>query len=239
MTWTKLGEEFSDEARDLTDAEFRTHVEALGWSNRRGLDLRIPKREVRKFTESPDAAEAVDGLAAKGWWIDEGECWNIGAHFPDWQLERAVIEKRREATALRMRRMRLHKADDHSLCLSASCPFAAADVTRNETRHEMRNPVRFGSVPSEPPEPPFNQDQNQDQDQIRRAGDGVDGNPSPLQGAGQDQERSEPNSQNRRVRHGSESMADDAQESRFGHSESGTTQVHTRASTPQARKPAA
>jgi hypothetical protein len=114
VTWTKLGSEFAYQARDLTDAEHRTHVDALGWSNERGLDLVIPKRDLRRFGDSPDAAAAPDGLISKGWWEDRGDCWYIGLRFPEWQLERAVIRQRREATALRGRRARMHKAGDYS-----------------------------------------------------------------------------------------------------------------------------
>jgi hypothetical protein len=104
VTWTKLGDEYSDEARDMTDAEYRTHSEALIWSNRRGLDLLIPKRDLKKFAESPDAGDAPAGLIAKGWWADEGDCWNVGLRFPEWQLERVVVQQRKEANALRVRR---------------------------------------------------------------------------------------------------------------------------------------
>lgn len=114
MTWTRLGEEFGYEARDLTDAEFRTHVEALCWSNERGLDLLIPKRNLKRFGESPDAAAAPGGLIAKGWWEDRGDCWYIGLRFPEWQVESAVVKQRKDAIALRGRRWRMHKAGDYS-----------------------------------------------------------------------------------------------------------------------------
>lgn len=130
MTWTKLGDEFGDEARDLTDAEYRTHVDALGWSNRRGLDLLIPKRDLRKFAESPDVETAVIGLVVKGWWADRGDSWYAGLRFPEWQLERAVVNQRKEANALRVRRSRMHKAGDHSICIAGNCPAVAHDQIR-------------------------------------------------------------------------------------------------------------
>jgi len=55
MTWTKLGDEFSDAAAGLSSAAFRTHVEALCWSNRRLLDLIIPKASLKRFAEDPNA----------------------------------------------------------------------------------------------------------------------------------------------------------------------------------------
>jgi hypothetical protein len=115
MTWTRLGDDFSYEARGLTDAEFRTHVEALCWSNQRGLDLVVPKRDLRRFGESADIEVASAGLVAKGWWEDRGDYWHIGLRFPEWQVERAVVEQRREAGALYSRRHRMHKAGDYSV----------------------------------------------------------------------------------------------------------------------------
>lgn len=145
MTWTKLGDEFSDEARDLTDAEHRTHVDALGWSNRRGLDLLIPKRDLRKFAESPDAESAVVGLVVKGWWADRGDSWYAGLRFPEWQLERAVVSQRKEANALRVRRARMHKAGDHSICIAGNCPAVTRDVMHYDMRDETHYPGRDGS----------------------------------------------------------------------------------------------
>lgn len=165
MTWTKLGDEFSDEARDLTDAEHRTHVDALVWSNRRGLDLLIPKRDLRKFAESPDAESAVVGLVVKGWWADRGDSWYAGLRFPEWQLERAVVSQRKEANALRVRRSRMHKAGDHSLCLpEGKCPAVMRDVMHYGMRDEAHYPGRDGSGATHPPDPE-EQDQPQGQGQ--------------------------------------------------------------------------
>jgi len=122
--WTKLGDEWSDAARDLSDAAWRTHVEALGWSNRRGLDLRIPKRDLKRFAETEDPDTAVKELVAADWWRDDGEAWFLGLRFADWQLESSVLEHRREAVATRVRRHRLHEAGDHSECLPRYCPHA-------------------------------------------------------------------------------------------------------------------
>jgi hypothetical protein len=141
MTWTKLGDEFGDAARVLTDAEFRTHVEALGWSNRRGLDLIVPVDDLKRFAESPAAEKAAAGLVDKGWWEEFGPrnpSWFIGLHFPEWQLERSVVEHRRDLAAMRQRRHRMHVADDHRMCQAGRCPHVTRDVTRD--------PGRYGSV---------------------------------------------------------------------------------------------
>lgn len=143
MTWTKLGQEFTDEASTLSDAAFRTHVEALCWSNRRGLDLTIPAGEVKRFAETADPDAAIRELLVAGWWEPAAGGWFIGTRFADWQLEHAVVEHRRELNAVRQRRHRLHAVGDHSLC-SDRCPDSG--VTRDEMRDEMRDPVRNGSV---------------------------------------------------------------------------------------------
>ena len=80
--WTKLGDEWSAEARDLSDAAYRTHVDALCWSNERLLDLRIPRRDLRRFAETADPDAAVKELIAAGWWRDDGDGWFIGLRFP-------------------------------------------------------------------------------------------------------------------------------------------------------------
>ena len=121
MTWTKLGDEFSDAAAPLSDAAFRTHVEALCWSNRRLLDLTISKRELKRFAETDNPNAAAKELVTTGWWEDRGDDWWIGSRFADWQVERSVIEQRRADTAARVRRHRMHKADDHSLCEPSRC----------------------------------------------------------------------------------------------------------------------
>lgn len=123
MTWTKLGEEWPDAARELSDAAFRTHVEALCWSNRRGLDLTIPKRDLKRFAETDDPDTAVKNLVTASWWQDCGDSWFIGVQFADWQIEASVVAKRREQSALTTRRSRLHQAGDHSICLPKNCPY--------------------------------------------------------------------------------------------------------------------
>lgn len=116
--WVKLGDEFADAARDLSSPAFRTHVEALLWSGRRGLDLIIPKRDLRRFAEDVDPEKAVVELLELGWWQDlpDDDAWYAGCYFADWQPEAKVVSSRKRANALRVRKNRLHKVDDHSLC---------------------------------------------------------------------------------------------------------------------------
>lgn len=136
MTWTKLGDEFLDAALDLSDAAHRTHTEALMYSNRRLLDLVVPKRELRRFagTADPDAAAAE--LAEAGWWQDAGESWWIGCRFAHWQQDRVQIENKRKGWAERQRRQRRHRLDDHSLCVDSKC-----DSREESERESRRDPV--------------------------------------------------------------------------------------------------
>jgi hypothetical protein len=124
MTWVKTGDEFVDDAADLSDAAVRTHLDALHWSARRLLDLHIPKRDLPRFAFSPDASRAVDELVAVGWWLDKGSTWYL-AYRPEWQWSREQVERRRHQNAQAQERARRHKRGDHSLCLPDKCPSAA------------------------------------------------------------------------------------------------------------------
>lgn len=199
VTWTKLGDEFPAAARELTDAEFRTHAGALCWSSMRLLDLRIPKGEVHRFAESPGAELAVEGLVAKGWWADCGDTWDIGLHFPEWQQDRVQVEHRRTYLAEAQKRSRAHRMGNHSLCLPGKCslaPPSTVDVARagstvDSTGMSTPDPGRDGSGPTVPSVP---KSKTQPQDQ------GQDPKSNPVT-----------KSQNRRLRNGSETVADDAQ----------------------------
>jgi hypothetical protein len=138
MPWTKIGDELPDEARELSDAAFRTHIEALCWSNRRLLDLAINKRDLKRFAETPHPERAAEELVDMGWWQDTGDAWWIGCRFADWQVDRVVIEHRRQLSATTTRRNRLHKAGDHSMCSPQRCD-AARDRSRDESQPESRD----------------------------------------------------------------------------------------------------
>lgn len=77
MTWTRLSDDFSDDCWTLSDAAFRLHVEGLVWSNRKLLDCRIPKDDLRRFAKHP---EAIEELLATGFWQDAGSHYLIRHH---------------------------------------------------------------------------------------------------------------------------------------------------------------
>ena len=95
MTWTKLSDDFSDDCWTLSDAAFRLHVEGLVWSNRKLLDLHLPKEDVRRFAKQPDAAAE---LVSVGWWTDEGSHYVI-RHHGGYQPTREAVLARQAANS--------------------------------------------------------------------------------------------------------------------------------------------
>jgi len=88
MTWTKLSDDFGDDCWELSDAAYRLHVEGLLWSNRKLLDLRIPKSDMRRgWAKHP---EAVGELLSVGWWKSEGDHYLI-VHHAVYQRSRAAV----------------------------------------------------------------------------------------------------------------------------------------------------
>ena len=95
MTWTKLSDDFSDDCWTLSDAAFRLHTEGLVWSNRKLLNLRISKDDLRRFAKHPDA---VAELLAVGWWTEDGGVYVI-RHHGGYQPTREQVLSRQAASA--------------------------------------------------------------------------------------------------------------------------------------------
>lgn len=53
MTWTKTGDEFSDECWTLSDAAYRLHHEGLTWSNRKQTDGQLAKDDMVRWAKRP------------------------------------------------------------------------------------------------------------------------------------------------------------------------------------------
>ena len=137
MTWTKLGAEWPDEARHLDHEQYRLHVDATCYSNRRGLDLLLPKDDVRRFAEVAEPDKVIARLVRDGWWQDRGGYWWIGCRFPEWQRTREQVDARREVNNRAQQRKRLHDKGDHSLCLPRTCPLVASSAdTPSDTSAE-------------------------------------------------------------------------------------------------------
>jgi hypothetical protein len=92
MTWTKLSDDFSDDCWRLSDQAWRLHVEGLIWSNRKLLDLRLLKDEMRLWAKHPEAAAE---LVAIGWWKDDGDTYVI-LHHGVYQRPRERVLKQQE-----------------------------------------------------------------------------------------------------------------------------------------------
>ena len=93
MTWTKISDDFADDRWTLSDAAFRLHVDGLTWSNRKLLDLRIPKDDLPRCSKRP---EAVAELLAVGWWTDDGDAYVI-RHHAIYQRTRDQVVAQQEA----------------------------------------------------------------------------------------------------------------------------------------------
>lgn len=154
MTWVKLGDELSGAAEPLSDAAFRTHAEALLWSARHLLDLQVPTRHLARFAYCQDPDLAVKELVEAGWWEERGDGWYIGLRWPEWQREKAEVERERAASLERQHRRRKHVAGDHSTCVSTTCPQVRPQApgvestgSRRDIRRESRDPVPSRPVP--------------------------------------------------------------------------------------------
>jgi hypothetical protein len=143
--WVKTGDEFVDDAADLSDAAVRTLMDAWHWNARRMLDLHIPKRDLPRFAFSANAAQAIDELVTGGWWRDDETSWYL-AYRPEWQLSREQIERRRHQNVQAQERARRHRRGDHSLCLPGKCAESAVDTGDDSADESDADPARFGSV---------------------------------------------------------------------------------------------
>jgi hypothetical protein len=136
VTWTKKGQEFYTEARNLSDAAWRTHDEALGWSNAGLLDLLIPKTDLFRFAYTKSPQQAADELVLMGWWEDRGDAYWIGCRWPHWQQDRVQVVNRRDKWNEAQRRRRRHLLGDHSLCLPDNCEEASTEESTVESTPE-------------------------------------------------------------------------------------------------------
>ena len=110
MTWTKLSDDFADQCCGLSDAAFRTHVEALIWVMRRESGGYLAARDVKRLAESPHTEMAVAELVACGWWSIENQGYRINHHM-EHQPEPDLIAKRRELTADRVKDTAVRRQD--------------------------------------------------------------------------------------------------------------------------------
>ena len=74
MTWLKLSDDFAEDCvrAGLSDSAYRTHVDGLIWSMRRGTDGHLDHVSIRKGLDSEHAMDAIEELCAAGFWCHEG-----------------------------------------------------------------------------------------------------------------------------------------------------------------------
>lgn len=114
MTWTKLSDAFGDECASLSDAAFRTHVEALLWIMRRETGGVISDRDVLRFAETENPDEAIAELIACGFWTrstrrTRGVTYHV-MHHMEHQDDPELTRVRREKAAERSRNWRRKRA---------------------------------------------------------------------------------------------------------------------------------
>jgi hypothetical protein len=92
MTWTKLSDDFGDDCWTLSDSAFRLHVEGLIWSNRKLLDLMIPKEDLPRFARG---LEGIGELLEAEYWEDQGSHYLISHHGMYQRTRDAVVKQQR------------------------------------------------------------------------------------------------------------------------------------------------
>ncbi len=134
MTWTKVGDELPDNPAllQLPRGVRWMHLEFLVWSNKHGTDGRIPAHVIRKVTDEPDPAAAVDGLVEVGMWERDGDSFRI-VGFLDDQPSAADVERTQALARERQRKTRQHRNGDHSLCDERYCRQTTSRVTDGVT----------------------------------------------------------------------------------------------------------
>jgi hypothetical protein len=90
MTWSKLGDEYSDETWTLSDAAYRLHTDGLVWSNRKLLDGKLPKDDLARCSRRP---EAVGELVSVGFWEDQGDHYRIVHHIGYQRTREQVVRQ--------------------------------------------------------------------------------------------------------------------------------------------------
>lgn len=73
MPFTTTSDDYEDDCWSLSDAAYRLHHDGLTWVNRKLLDMRMPKEDMRRMKRP----EAVQELLDAEFWTDEGDHYRI------------------------------------------------------------------------------------------------------------------------------------------------------------------
>lgn len=115
MTWLKLSDDFSRDMafHRVSDAAFRTHVEALNRCMFRLNEGVIQVNELNRFLESPLWSQSVDELIDKGLWsMNEDDDSFTVHHAMEYQRTPDQVAKEREGNKERQRRRREGRTQD-------------------------------------------------------------------------------------------------------------------------------
>lgn len=144
MTWSKFSDDFSDDCWTLSDAAFRLHTEGLIWSNRKLLDCRIPKDDLRRFAKRP---EAVEELLAVGWWTNDLDAYWIRHHAGYQRSREAVLAQQQvnAANGKRGGRPRKPGRELSEVAPSSETQSVTEPLSRSETQMDRTGQVRTGT----------------------------------------------------------------------------------------------
>lgn len=143
MTWTKLGDDFTDrvELLELPRSVRLLLVEMYVWANRLERDGRVPFAALRRLSDIDEPEAAVKLLAEAGLleieenaavldWSDQDLAEDVKAR----KKYRADVQKRYR------KRDAAHKRDDHTLCDPRYCKAAVTgNASSNENGHETHS----------------------------------------------------------------------------------------------------
>lgn len=134
MSWTRLDDRWTEQPTfEVLSYPARWHYLALiqACSRTDRLDGRLSSSAARRASDVPDPTAVLTELAAAGL-VESTETGirvpAIADHVPP-----PSVRQNSEQSRERMRRMRAHKAGEHSLCLPENCQGAPQPVTDDVT----------------------------------------------------------------------------------------------------------
>lgn len=138
MTWTKLSDDFADDTWTLSDAAFRLHVEALLWSNRKLLNCRIPKDDIRRFK----AEIALPELLSCGWWKDAGDHFQL-VHHATYQRDKDDVINQQVANRANRAKRGLRTPPARELVGSTNGPTSRTAKGTGQDRTAVTEPITY------------------------------------------------------------------------------------------------
>ena len=154
MTWTKLGDTFTDDPRllEVSRSARMLHVEALVYCNRHLRDGHLPKGALARITDAEDPALDALALERAGLWEEAEGGWLV-----DWTDQESAdeVRERQRYRADKQKRYRdrknRHERGDHGDCDPRYCKKAVTGhVTGNGDGNVTGRVTPSRPVPSRP-----------------------------------------------------------------------------------------